>query len=328
MQIFLYLLIILFLFFILGKSADFLISNIKKLSERLKIKTYIIGIILGILTTTPEFFIGINAIKTGAGSISIGNLFGGIIILFTLLLGINLILNEKIKTDGEIKNILPNLVFILLAIVSGLKGYFNLYDGIFFIFLYFIIIFYVNKSNKINEDNSNILNKNKKFSSFIKNIFSKENDKSVLKEIFISLISICFILLCSNIIIQLSTKILDQFNISKFFVGLIMFSIGTNLPELIVILRAFKNKNSELSLSHLIGSAMANILALGILSLFYSFKIKINASYILLLIMAVISMLLIVIFYKTNKSFSKKEGYALVFVYFIFLISQFFFEMA
>ena len=117
MQTFLYLLIILVLFFILGKSADFLIVNIKKISDRLKIKTSTIGIILGILTTTPELFIGINAIENKVGSISIGNLFGGIILLFTLLLGVNLVLNEKIRTDGEIKNIAPNFLFIILRVI-------------------------------------------------------------------------------------------------------------------------------------------------------------------------------------------------------------------
>lgn len=327
MQTFLYLLIIFILFFVLGKSADFLITNIKKLSEKLHIKTFTIGIILGIFTTLPEFFLGINAIRDNVPSISSGNLFGGIIILFTLLIGINLVLNEKIETDGNIKNIFPNFIFILLAIVSGLKGSFNFYDGIFFIFLYFLIIFYVNKRNNINIDNSEILEPKKNVFNTLKNIFSK-NDNESLKEIFICLLSIIFLLISSNLIINFSNKILDQFNVSKFFIGLIMFSIGTNLPELIVILRAFKNKNSELSLSHLIGSAMANIFILSILSLFNNFKINVNTSYISLLIIAIISSLSIILFYKTNKSFSKKEGYVLVLIYMVFFISQFFFEIA
>jgi len=325
----LYLLIIFFLFFILGKSADSLIFNVKKIAEKLKINKYIIGIIFGILTTTPELFVGINAIKNNIGSISIGNLFGGIILLFTLLLGIDLILNKKIKTDGNIKNILPSFLFILLGIITGLKGYFNFYDGIFFIFLYFTIVFYINKTNNINEYELNILNKKNDFSNDLKNIFLKKNvKKEIVKEILISIISIITLLITSDIIIDLSIKILSQFNISKFFIGLIMFSIGTNLPELTVVLRAFKNKDSELSLSHLIGSAMANIFILSILSLFNNFKININFSYILLLITTIISSILIILFYKTNKEFSRNEGYSLVLIYIIFIIAQFLYEVA
>ncbi|MCF7906532.1 hypothetical protein K9L04_01200 [Patescibacteria group bacterium] len=326
---FIYILLIFILFYFLGKSADILILNVKKIAERLNIKIFIIGIILGILTTMPELFLGINSIVKELDSISLGNIFGGNIIILSLLFGISLILNHEIKTDGDLKNIIPNLVFILLPVLVGLKGSLTFYNGLTFIFIYFLIIFYINKRNNITVDAVKIRDEEKKnIISYIKDKFSFIKNKGFLKEIGLSILGITLLILLSNIIMSLSGYVLEDFHISKFFIGLIVFSIGTNLPEFIVIIKSSKNNNSDLSISHLIGSAMANILILSILTLFNRFSVNVNWSYIITLIFIISILILISIFYKTNKSFSRKEGFIFLSVYLAFLISQIIFVIS
>lgn len=326
---FVYIFLIFVLFYFLGKSADILILNVKKIAERLNVKIFIIGIILGILTTMPELFLGINSINKGLASVSLGNIFGGSIIILSLLFGISLVLNKEIKTDGDLKNIIPNLLFILLPILVGLKGSLTIYNGITFIFIYFLIIIYINKRNNIvvdavkirDEEKRSILIKIKEKFSFIKN-------KGFLKEIGLSILSITLLIIVSNIIMDLSGYVLEEFHVSKFFIGLIVFSIGTNLPEFIVIIKSSKNNNSELSISHLIGSAMANILILSILTLFTNFSVNVNLPYIITLIFLAILITLVAIFYKTNKSFSRREGFIFLSIYIAFLIFQIIFVIS
>ncbi len=320
---FVHVFLILILFYLLGESADVLILNVKKIAERLNIKVFIIGIILGILTSMPELFLGINSISKGLDSISLGNIFGGNIIILSLLFGISLVINNGIKTDGDLKNIIPNLVFILLPFLIGLKGSLTFYNGITFIFIYFLIIFYINRRNNITVDAVKIRSEEKKNLLFyIKDKFKFIKNKSFLKEIGLSILGITLLILISNIIMSLSENVLKELNISKFFIGLIIFSIGTNLPELIVIIKSSKNNNSDLSISHLIGSAMANIFILSILTLFNKFSVNVNGSYIVTLIFITLLLILISIFYKTNKSFSRKEGFIFLFIYLAFLIFQ------
>lgn len=320
---FLYIFLIFVLFYFLGEAADILILNVKKIAERLNIKIFIIGIILGILTTMPELFLGINSIVKELDSISLGNIFGGNIIILSLLFGISLVLNNKIKTDGDLKNIIPNLTFILLPVLVGLKGTLTFYNGLIFIFIYFLIIFYINKRNKISVDAVKIRDEEKRgIKIYIKDKFRFIKNKGFLKEIGLSILGITLLILISNIIMSLSGYVLEDFNISKFFIGLIIFSIGTNLPEFIVIIKSTKNNNSDLSISHLIGSAMANILILSILTLFNEFSVNVNWSYIITLIFITLILILISIFYKTNKSFSRKEGFIFLSIYLAFLIFQ------
>jgi len=274
---------------------------------------------LGILTTTPELFLGINAIIKNIESVSLGNLLGGIIVIFALLFGLTLFLNKKIKTDGDIKKIIPKLSFIFLPFLLGLKGGLNYIDGILFLFLYFIVIFYDKIKNKILSF-SNILDKKEK----INNVYILKNIKDLKfwKEFFLFITSLASLLILSYFIIDIAEKILIEINVSNFIIGLIIFSIGTNLPELIVALKSRKNKNG-LAISHLIGSGMANVFILGILLFFKKFDVVINTSYLFTFFFTLVILILVGIFYKTKKSFSKKEGLVLIFIYILFIIYQF-----
>lgn len=323
-----YVFLIISLFYFLGKFAEILIANVKKIAEKLNVKIFIIGIILGILTTIPELFLGINSITKGLNSISLGNLFGGNIIILSLLFGISLILNKEIKTDGDLKNIMPNLLFLLIPFLVGLKGSLTIYNGITFIFIYFLIIFYINKRTNIAIDAVKIRDEEKKnIISYIKDKISFIKNKNFLNEIGLSIISVALLIIISNIIMSLFGYILEEFNISKFFIGLIIFSLGTNLPELIIIIKSSKNNNSDLSINHLIGSAMANVFILSLLTLFSKFNININITYITTLIFLTILIILLSIFYKTNKSFSRREGFIFLFIYIVFLITQILFAI-
>lgn len=319
-MIFIKIIIMIILFLLLSKTAGILIDNVKNIAERFKIKTFIIGIILGFLTTIPEFFLGINAIRSGIESVSFGNLLGGIIVIFSLVFGLALVLNKNIDTDGNTKKILLNFLFIILPIAFCFKGSFNFIDGLFFLVLYFILIFYTNNEYKVKEE-VKIIEKNKGIINRIKEF----KDKSFLKEVVFFIFSLIGLILISNLIICIFEDILIQFNVSKFVIGLVMFSLGTNLPEIIVTIKSAIKKNSELSVNHLIGSAMTNIVVLSLLSLFTTFKVNINISFIFMFVFILINLILVIIFHRTDKSFSRKEGIILLFIYLCFLISQIFF---
>jgi len=84
--------------------------------------------------------------------------------------------------------------------------------------------------------------------------------KDMMKMFFSLVAGIAFIIVISHLIIELSLVLLERFNVSKMLIGLLFFSIGTNLPEIIVTIRSWKRNVEELSLSNILGSALANIL--------------------------------------------------------------------
>ena len=100
------------LFLLLGTSANIVVDNIKKIGKKLRIPTFLLGLMLGILTSFPELSIAINTSIKGIQDVSVGNLFGGIFVVFCITLGLGLILNRKIKTDGKITTPLPAFAFL------------------------------------------------------------------------------------------------------------------------------------------------------------------------------------------------------------------------
>jgi cation:H+ antiporter len=300
------------LFFVLSKFADLIVLNIRKIGEKLGIKIFILGIILGIMTSLPEMAIGINSIINEVTAISFGNLIGGIIVLFGLILPISIILNRKIHTEKKSWPFLIILLFLFLPLILAFKGELNLFDGLILIIGYILLIYYLYKKNRENNwPKIELVNK-----------------KVIGKNIFLIAIGIIGLIISSELIVKITVSILKDYNISAFIIGLLFYSIGTNLPELIIAVRSFQRKIGELSFSNLIGSALGNTLMLGILSFTRAIKIEISTSYIFLIIFVLIFFSLLYIFYRSDKLLTRREGFVLLSMYLIFILGQIFIQIA
>ena len=306
MYYFLLILSLIFLFYLLGKFADLVVVNVRKLGEELDIKVFFLGIILGLFTSLPELSLGINSFIDGLQQMSLGNLLGGVIILFTLILGGSVIINRKISTHEILNDIAPILLFLLLPITLGLRGSLGLVDGIIIIISYVILVIYLfKKNNHITTFGIHIANK-----------------KETIKRIGYIVVGVILVMFTSNFIIDVIERLIAHFNLPVFLVGLLFFAIGTNLPEITLVVRSWLRGAEDLSLSNLFGSAMANILLIGIFISMREMTVPVNMSYIVLVVMYALIFLLLIIFARTNKEFKRLEGFILLVLYILFLLTQ------
>ena len=300
-------LLLLILFAILGVAADFTVRNIKYITSVLKIRLFAFGILLGLITTLPELSVGINSTLDNAASLSVGNLLGGIMVIFGLILGVSLILNWEVSSEDGIKILIPEIAFIFSPILLGLDGKYGLLDGLVMIVLYLGLIFYLYRANHVfNLPNLNIINKNK-----------------IAKAAFISIIGVITILLSSHWIVKTTLDLLNYINVSKLVVGVLFFAIGTNLPEITITIASWRKKTSELCLSHLLSSAFANILILGILASIKPITFIIGPAFWLLAIFMALILLLFLLFYFSGKKMNRREGFMLLSIYILFVIANF-----
>lgn len=304
-------LFLLFLFFVISKSADLIVLNLRKTGEKLGIKIFFLGMILGLMTTLPEIAIGINSAINGIPEISFGNMVGGIIILFGLILPISIILNRKVKTEKHTFLFSIILLFLLLPLILGLKGYLNYIDGIILISSYIVLVYLLYRKHRVtNSVKIEIVNR-----------------KEVGKYFMLIILGIIGLIISSNLIVETTIYLLKGYNISVFIIGLLLYSIGTNLPELIIAIRSFKRKVEDLSFSNLIGSAMGNSLAIGALSLAKTINVEVNSSYLFLTIFNFVFFIIFFIFYKTDRLLVRKEGIAIFLMYLLFLFGQIFIQL-
>lgn len=297
------------LFFILGKCADLAIYHSRMIAEKLGIGIFFLGLIMGFFTSFPELAVGVSALIDDVPNISLGNLFGGIVVLFSLVLGINVILQRKLKADHSIFQLSIILLFLLVPVILGLNGSIGIIEGAAIIVAYFAMLFVLYRQQR-----------------HIIDVPHLSDRKSLFKHMFLFLLGVVLVLVVANFTVDLTAGLLDRLPLSRFVVGLIIFAIGTNFPEIIVAIRAWRNNLKELSLSNLFGSAMANTLLIGVFAVIRPFSLVIDNSYYVLLACMLGLFVLLLIFYRTGRSLRRAEGVALLLVYIIFILLQIFFE--
>jgi len=308
MSIFLYLLLFIFLFAVLGWSADIAVKNIKFLGAVLKIRLFVFGILLGLITSLPELFIGINATIGKVAALSVGNILGSSIVLFSLILGVSLLLNKKIVTDGKFASLIPAILVIFLPVLLGIDGKYGLIDGLIMICSYIGLIFYLYRINKFQKQyHASAINKVK-------------TGKSLL----IAIAGILGVIISSHWIIEITLNLLNHIQISQMVIGLLIFSIGTNLPELTIAITSWHKKTSELSLSNLISSSFSNSLILGILAFTRPIIIETDLFFWITVLFLGTTLLLFTLFYNSGKKLSRGEGAVLLTVYALFIFVNFF----
>lgn len=297
------------LFYILGKSADLAIYNLRAIAGKMGIGVFFLGLVMGFFTSFPEMAIGINAIINDVPNISLGNLFGGIMVLFGLILGVSIHLQRKIKSEQNIWQFGLIMLFLFVPVLMGLDGTLGILEGLIIIIGYFALLLFIYHKGKHGPEAPRTQNRN-----------------GLVKHIFLFVLGLVLVLLVANFTIELTADLLSQLSLSKFVVGIIIFAIGTNFPEIIIAFRAWKKNVGELSLSNLLGSGMANMLLVGIFSVMRPFRLNIDNSYYILLAGLLILLSLVFVFYKSDKALKRKEGLVLVFIYLLFIVLQVVFE--
>lgn len=305
-----YVISLVLLFFLLGKTAEILVKSVKILSNDWGVPLIFSGFILGFFTSMPEFFIGIISSLRNINEISYGNLLGGIIVLFGLVSGLSIILNKEIKITHNYnwKKFLLIIIFLHLPILAAFIGFgkISALEGFLIVLAFLVLLIFLFKGEKIK--------------STFRIKFFRHHGRIIFKII----LSLTVVIVLSRFIVDLAIKIIEHYNWPVFLTGLIIFSIGTNLPEIIVTIDSWRQKVKELSLGNIIGSAVANSLIIGLISFLNPIFVQINLSFIIFTIFFSVICILYAVLALTDKKFNLREGLALLSVYIIFIITQIF----
>lgn len=302
--------LLIILFLILGKFADITVRGIKVLSRHLGIPALVSGFILGFFTSAPEFFIGINSSLKDINTISFGNLLGGVLVLLGLVSSLNIILNKKVDVRHGLntKEFISIALFLIYPLLAMLNGKVTLPEGLFMIMVFLGMSYYFFKGR------------------FEKNHFRMKMILPEKKVFFHIVFGLTGIIVISKFIVDLSFRVVESYQLPIFLFGLIIFSLGTNLPELIITIKSWQNKIKDFALGNIIGSAVTNIFIVGILTLFRPIVMEITFPFYNFLFFYILICALFMIMALTDQRFNQQEGLWLLGIYIIFLASQMLFK--
>ena len=303
-------LVFLISFIFIWIGAGLIVRSTDNFSRRFKISSFAMSFfILGILTSVPEFSVGLNSIVRNEPEIFVGNLIGGVIVIFLLIIPLLAIIGNGIKLSHQLdsKKLLLSLIVIASPTFLISDGRITLYEAVLLILLYFILFIFFEKKKEIIETiESNFLNEK----------------KSDWKDIFKILIGVVIVFFASRFIVIETEYLASFFKISPFLISLVFLSLGTNLPELSVGLKSLALGKKDVAFGDYIGSASANTLLFGVLTLINKGDIIVPNHFFERFVFLIIGLTLFYLFSRSKNDISRTEGGILLFVYLLFFLVE------
>ncbi len=121
-----------------------------------------------------------------------------------------------------------------------------------------------------------------------------------------------------NYLVKSGVALAKHFKVSDFLIAVIIVSMGTSFPELLVSVSAAIKHHPDISIGNVVGSNIANIaLGIGIASLFFPVVLRRKAIYFDWTIMLIVSSLLIIL--SLDGTLSLIDGIIMLVIFIIYL---------
>lgn len=278
-------------------------------SKRLRINVFITGfLILAVASSLPEAFVAINAASTGQPGLSVGNLVGATVIILTLVIGLSAVKTGGVKFKGmySTKEVLMSLAIIYSQIIALIDGKIEWIEGVVLISIYAAFVIY-------------IIGKSKAFEATL-SLKSQPIGNVAIKGV----IGVAGLIVFSNLTVTNTLSLATLLNVPPILLGLLVLSIGTNLPELVILFRSDSKEKDKLAAGNFIGSATINTAVLGLLALIsptvlINFRSLIPALILLSITIFIFSLMVI-----NDKEITRREGYLLIALYVIYVATEVF----
>ena len=288
-----------------------IIQSVHAFSRKLKFSPFAVSfILLGLLTSVPEFSVGLQSVSERNPEIFIGNLIGGITVLFLFIIPLLAIFGKGIslKHELDIKTLAATLGVILAPSALILDGYVSNIEGFVMICLYITLLLIIERKHGIfDKENAKLLSTK---------VYSP---KDFLKLIF----GIGLVFVSSTLIVEKTLFFAELINIPAFYISLIVISLGTNLPEISIAIRAVISGKRDIAMGDYMGSAAANTLFFGVFTILSHGEVLTVGNYLTTFIFISTALFLFFVFSATKKYISQLDGLMLLIVYFIFLVLEF-----
>lgn len=144
MQIFFYLLS----FLILWYCSGVIIKSVDHFAHRLKMSSFAVSFfVLGILTSVPEFSVGLNSIINKTPDIFVGNLVSASLVLFVFVIPIMAVFGSGVKMIHQLSD--NDLIFALLVVAAPIfliaDNVLTRTESVFLILIYIVLFYFIEK---------------------------------------------------------------------------------------------------------------------------------------------------------------------------------------
>ncbi len=272
--------------------------------------------ILGILTSVSEMSVATNATLERVPQVSAGNLLGASTVIFLLIIPLLAVLGNGIPTSSVLlpSNMALVLAVVLLPAALALDGSVSPVDGLLSIAAYLWLVWRIHSKHPLERRASQVLDETQRELTGSSRATAVDTLKIAVAAVLI--------FICGNVLVDESVYFAALLSVPVSFIGLMVLSIGTNLPELVIAIRCVVAKHKDIAFGDYMGSAAFNTPIFGVLPLFAgTFAIE-SSEALLTCVLLGIGLVLFFWFIRGKRTFTRTEGAILLVLYVCFLALQ------
>jgi cation:H+ antiporter len=299
------------------KSASYVEESLVLIAKKLKFDEFILGfVVLALTTSLPEIGVAVFASNENP-QISLGNLIGATTVLLSLVIGLTAVKFKSLTFTGKFKEIdvILGIFLIFLMIPVLIDKHISITEGFLMLYFYIAYIFLVFRQFKLGL----------KKDMGLKKIHITVNQVTVLRHYYKILIALTTLILSAYFTVESATDLALDIGISQTLVGLLILGIGTNLPEIAILVLSKSDDEKKLALGNFFGSACVNVGILGLLTIL-SGGIRITQKDLTTLspslTILMITGIIFLIFSWTGKKLDKGEGIILASLFVALILAE------
>jgi len=296
--------------YLLWIMAGKIIAIVEKIAKKMGFSSFALSFfVLGILTSLPEISVGVNSLLKKTPDIFVGNLIGASFYLFTLVIPLMAVFGGGVKMIHGLtyKDMIFALIVVLAPIFLIADNVLTRTEGVFLILIYLILFYFIEKKKSLHISLRDL------------SVHRIVNFGHIVIEL---LIYLAIIFIASNFIVNQTVEYARLLKVPVFVFSILILGAGTNLPEISLAIRSAFLGKKEVALGDYLGSAAANTLIFGILTLLNGGRIYLGSYSLKTLLVNLFGLGVFYLFSQSKKEISPKEGRILLLIAFLFILVE------
>lgn len=250
---------------ILVLAGDVLVRGAVNVSLRLGVPALIVSLtIVAIGTSAPELLIAIDAVMNDAPGIAIGNVVGSNTANVLLVLGVPALLAGLGAADRETRD-----SYLQMLAGTGLFAGIALMAPITWVHGLILLALYAVFMGRAITSGRRHRRAEAAAQADLQDVVDADPGMAWWKIALYLVIGLIGLPLGADILVDSATMIARSFDVSDTVIGLTLVAVGTSLPELATTIAAAFRRQAAVAFGNVIGSNMANILAIIGLAAFF-----------------------------------------------------------
>lgn len=295
-------------------GGELLVNGASNLARKLGMSPLLIGLTLvGFGTSSPELVASVQASLGGSPGIAVGNVVGSNISNLLFILGLTALvcpisISDRILRQDSRLMLAATALFVVVCFVFPLG---RIVGGVLVTLLALYILY-----------------------SFLTDRQSSSPEVPVVVPVkgglilpaLLALVGLGLVVFGGNLLVKAASEIARSYGVSETVIGLTIVAIGTSLPELTTSVIAALRKQPEIALGNVLGSNLYNILGIAGLTGIIAPTAVPRDIVVLHNPILLAATALTAWFLWSGRRVTRTEGFALISLYALYLISLLFFN--